>query len=111
MKILALFLCLLLFSCSHTSPICRHVAVMCGLVFAEKYPNVLIVTGPMYFSSFPETSLKTVYHAQAKVKIDNKWQWLSYSTNYNFCYISFQDNFTPQDEYTILDFTAGLLSN
>ena len=81
---------------------CRNRAVYCALEAAEHY-EVAIVTGPT--KAFPET----IYHAQAKAKINSEWQWL-YMMGEN-CYIGQQDQFTPLNEWNIENFIKYLASN
>lgn len=78
---------------------CRNRAAYCALEAAEKYETV-IATGPT--KAFPTT----ISHAQAKAKIDGKWQWLTMMGEY--CYVSDQDQFIPLNEWKIVDYIKWL---
>lgn len=89
----------LLISCSTIYPHnynlnCRNQALYCGLIASEQH-EVKIAFGPV-----KDTTL--LWHAQAKVKINNDWRWL-YMTG-QYCYFGEQDNFIALNELSIEDF-------
>ena len=97
-KYILLLLSFLFINCAHPifyDPLgnCKNRAVYCALEASEKY-EAIIVTGT--------TKVFYIYHAQAKVKINNEWQWLTMIGEY--CYIADQDEFTPLNEWRIQDF-------
>ena len=99
-KYLIILLSLFFIGCTHSifyDPLgnCRNRAIFCALEAKENYETVVIISGSTNNSS-------TIYHAQAKVKKDGEWQWLTMKGEY--CYISNQDNFYPLNEWEIKDF-------
>jgi len=61
-----ILLCLFISSCvtTSTTPVCRHVALMCGTVMLEKSSKTYIATGKV-------VDIPGTYHAQAIS--DGKW--------------------------------------
>ena len=83
--------------------VCRHEAIYAGTVLEEIYgpDKVRIAMGP---------SSPTTIHAQAQVFIEGKWTWVHATiaqgeSVYNGqVYISAQDNFVPNQYWTIESF-------
>jgi hypothetical protein len=105
-KYFSILLILILMGCVSSRPVCRHTAVMCGLVFAEQYKEVKIAVGKVPTLA-PDAAIPYKYHAQAKAKVNGEWKWVSYDQGN--CYISFRDNFVPEDDYEIGFFISNVL--
>lgn len=97
MKAIVTLMVLLLISCSEVSrnyiadPSNR--AIYCAKTV--KSPNEILI-------SFIPAVLRDRWKAQAKVKINNKWEWLQMDNNGN-CYMGYKDN-TDLNEFSLNDF-------
>jgi hypothetical protein len=73
--------------------LCRHNALYAATVYGEGH-RVKIAFGPAKNSS--------MWHAQAKAKIDDKWEWLK--TGGGKVWVGDQENFDPLNECTVGQF-------
>ncbi len=70
-------LCIVTAGCgAGLQPVCRHTALMCALVMQEKYDRVEVAFGPVINANREADPLVT--HAQTRVKVGEKWQWVNY---------------------------------
>lgn len=100
--ILFMIFCTSCASMNNEKAVCRHTSVMCGLVFSEKYKKVLISYGPM--TDWTGVQYDWLWHSQAKVLINNKWEWIQFSNIDQSCFIGEKDMFVETDNITIEKF-------